>query len=179
MLPEMWTPRELFTFAAKLRTTIKNKDIPDHIESVARRLGLHKCLDTRVGGIMSEGLTKSERKRVSIGYEIIPEPPLLLLDEPTSGLDAMTSLRIAELMRREADSGKACLATIHQPQSKIFFLFSTISLSSLNGGIPKVKRPPILEYLSKTVAFTPFLVRISAQARPAGPAPITATLLSV
>ena len=114
-MPEFMTPRELFTFAAKLRTLMENKDIPEHINRVARRLGLLGCLDTRIGSRSSQSIiTTSERKRISIGYEIIPEPPLLLLDEPTSGLDAMTSLRITELMRREADSGgKAVLAVIH------------------------------------------------------------------
>jgi ATP-binding cassette, subfamily G (WHITE), eye pigment precursor transporter len=46
-----------------------------------------------IGNAVS-GISRSEQKRVSIGYEIIADPSLLLLDEPTSGLDAMTSLRI-------------------------------------------------------------------------------------
>ena len=65
---------------------------------------------------MKKGLSGGERKRTSIGYELIAEPPLLLLDEPTSGLDAVTSLKIVELMKREALYGdKALLCTIHQP----------------------------------------------------------------
>ena len=55
----------------------------------------------------------------------------------------------------------------------------TTSFSNLNDGIPKVRRPPISSYLSNTTGLTPFRTRISAQARPAGPAPTIATFLSV
>ena len=53
------------------------------------------------------------------------------------------------------------------------------SFSSLNDGIPKVSRPPISSYLSNTTGLTPLRTRISAHARPAGPAPTIATFLSV
>ncbi|CAI8226210.1 MAG: Uncharacterised protein [Marinobacterium sp. xm-d-530] len=53
------------------------------------------------------------------------------------------------------------------------------SFSSLNSGIPKVRRPPISGLRSKTTGLTPLRARMSAQPRPAGPAPIIATFLSV
>lgn len=79
---------------------------------------------------MRKGLSGGEKKRVSIGYELITDPSLLLLDEPTSGLDSFTSLKIMQNMRTEADRGMTVLATIHQPSSKIFFLFDKIILLS-------------------------------------------------
>lgn len=51
--------------------------------------------------------------------------------------------------------------------------------SSLNSGIPKVSRPPISGFLSNTTGVTPLRTSTSAQPRPAGPAPITATRLPV
>jgi ABC-type multidrug transport system ATPase subunit len=54
-----------------------------------------------------------ERKRISIGYELITNPSLMLLDEPTSGLDSSTSLRIMKLLKNETTRGMAVLATIH------------------------------------------------------------------
>ena len=53
------------------------------------------------------------------------------------------------------------------------------SFSILNSGIPKVSRPPISGRLSNTTGFTPLRTKISAQPKPAGPAPMIATFLSV
>ena len=53
------------------------------------------------------------------------------------------------------------------------------SFSILNSGIPKVSRPPISGRLSNTTGLTPLRTKISAQPRPAGPAPMIATFLSV
>ena len=85
----------------------------ERVQSVIDKLGLGQCKDTLVGGWMRKGVSGGERKRISIGYEMITNPSLLLLDEPTSGLDSSTSLRITKMIKREADRGMAVLATIH------------------------------------------------------------------
>ncbi|KIY98214.1 hypothetical protein MNEG_9748 [Monoraphidium neglectum] len=65
--------------------------------------------------------------------ELLTRPVLLFLDEPTSGLDSTTALSLCRLLRGLADSG-ACtvIATLHQPQTKIFQLFEGLIL--LRGG---------------------------------------------
>ena len=77
------------------------------------RLGLRACRDTYVGGKYIKGLSGGERKRTSIGYELITRPSLVLLDEPTSGLDSRTALRIVQLLKAEAKRGMTIVATIH------------------------------------------------------------------
>lgn len=107
------TPRESFEFAARLRTSLLPGEIPGKAQEIIDRLGLGACADTRIGGIMIKGISGGERKRTSIGYELITDPCLILLDEPTSGLDSSTALKIMLLLKKEAKMGKTIICTIH------------------------------------------------------------------
>jgi len=75
------------------------------VARILRRLGLVGCKDTMVGGFMRKGLSGGEKKRTSIGYEMITEPSLLMLDEPTSGLDSHTATMLVQMLRTEAYRG--------------------------------------------------------------------------
>jgi ABC-type multidrug transport system ATPase subunit len=75
-----------------------------------------------------KGISGGERKRTSIGYELITDPVVILLDEPTSGLDSSTALKIVQLLKNEAKSGKTVITTIHQPSGKIFKEFDRLLL---------------------------------------------------
>jgi len=63
--------------------------------------------------MFKRAISGGERKRTSIGYELITAPSLLMLDEPTSGLDSSTALRIIEVLKKEAQRGMTVMATIH------------------------------------------------------------------
>lgn len=93
------TPTELFTFATKLKTNFDAETIKLRVNTLIARLGLEKCKDTIVGGFYIKGLSGGEKKRTSIGFELVTNPKVLLLDEPTSGLDSSTAYSIGKLLK--------------------------------------------------------------------------------
>jgi ABC-type multidrug transport system ATPase subunit len=77
-------------------------------------LGLEKCKDTVIGSILKKTISGGERKRTSIGVELITDPSMILLDEPTSGLDSFMAKSICRLLSKLAhEQGKTIISTIH------------------------------------------------------------------
>lgn len=102
------------------------------VEAIIAELGLEKCQHTMIGNTFLRGVSGGERKRVSIGHEMLVDPSLLLLDEPTSGLDSTTASRIIVTLQELARGGRTIITTIHQPSSRIFQMFDKLIL--LSGG---------------------------------------------
>lgn len=119
---------------------LKGDQIKAKVDDVIKKLSLEACKQTIIGGWLRKGVSGGERKRISIGYELISNPSLMLLDEPTSGLDSSTSLRIIRMMRTECLRGMAVLATIHQPSSELFMLCDRVIL--LSEGFTIYNGPP-------------------------------------
>jgi ABC-type multidrug transport system ATPase subunit len=87
-------------------------------------------LTTEVPGA---GLSIEQRKRVTLGVELVAKPSLLFLDEPTSGLDGQSAYNIVRFMRRLVDGGQAVLCTIHQPSAVLFDAFDALLLLAKGG----------------------------------------------
>ena len=77
-------------------------------------LSLEDCRDTLYGDDKIKGLSGGEKKRTSIGYELITDPQVLLLDEPTSGLDSATATQIIKILKKDAKERRTTIiATLH------------------------------------------------------------------
>jgi len=113
------TVREALRFSAYLRqpASVSKLDKDAYVEYIIDLLEMSKYAEAVVG-VSGEGLNVEQRKRLTIGVELVAKPKLLVfLDEPTSGLDSQTAWSICKLIRKLADHGQAILCTIHQPSA--------------------------------------------------------------
>lgn len=62
---------------------------------------------------MLRGISGGERKRTSIGVELLTNPSIIFLDEPTTGLDSSTAFNVMDLLKRIALNGRTVITTIH------------------------------------------------------------------
>jgi ABC-type transport system involved in multi-copper enzyme maturation permease subunit len=58
-------------------------------------------------------LSGGQRKRASIGLELLTKPAILVLDEPTSGLDPGLDAHVMETLRKLADDGQTVVLVTH------------------------------------------------------------------
>lgn len=133
-LHESSTPREALRFSARLRLprSTTDEEIEKLISTKLSALGLDPAADTMIGGRFKKGISGGEKRRVSIGVELVASPSIIFLDEPTSGLDSYAAARVMQLLDDVAKAGNTVLFTIHQPSSKIFSSFDKLIL--LNKG---------------------------------------------
>ncbi|PHU08714.1 ABC transporter G family member 14 [Capsicum chinense] len=138
----------VFTALLRLPQSVGREEKVRHVEHVIAELGLNKCRNSMIGGPLFRGISGGEKKRVSIGQEMLINPSLLLLDEPTSGLDSTTALRILNTVKRLASGGRTVITTIHQPSSRLYYMFDKVVL--LSEGCPIYYGPAstALEYFS-------------------------------
>ncbi|KFK40221.1 hypothetical protein AALP_AA3G346400 [Arabis alpina] len=144
------TVKETLTYAARLclPKTLTRQQKEQRALDVMQELGLERCQDTMIGGAFVRGVSGGERKRVSIGNEIIINPSLLFLDEPTSGLDSTTALKTIQMLHDIAKAGKTVITTIHQPSSRLFHGFDKLILLGRGNLLYFGKSSEAMDYFS-------------------------------
>jgi ABC-type multidrug transport system ATPase subunit len=122
------TVREALQFSALLRQPahISREDKLAYVEETLKLMEMDGYADAVVG-VPGQGLNVEERKRLTIGIELVAKPELLLfLDEPSSGLDSDTSLSIVNLLLRLKSESQALVCVIHQPSAILFERFDRL-----------------------------------------------------
>ena len=66
-------------------------------------------------------LSGGQRKRLSVGFELLRRPRLLLLDEPTSGLDPSAEAKLTGRLRQIARRGTTVVCATHLMESLRLF----------------------------------------------------------
>ncbi|KAL4890653.1 ABC-2 type transporter-domain-containing protein [Aspergillus ambiguus] len=128
------TVREALVFSALLRqpATVAREEKLAYVDQIISLLELSDIEDALIG-VPGAGLSIEQRKRVTLGVELVAKPTLLFLDEPTSGLDGQSAYNIIRFLRKLVDGGQAVLCTIHQPSAVLFEAFDSLLLLAKGG----------------------------------------------
>jgi ABC-type multidrug transport system ATPase subunit len=142
VLAPQLTVRESLYHAARMRTP---KSSVRHrksalVDTVLRRLDLESVADAPVGTPTRSVLSSGQRRRVSIGMELVSECSVLVLDEPTSGLSGLGALQIMQVLGRIAASGVTVVAVIHQPRRDMLRHIDQLAVLS-NGQLRYLGQP--------------------------------------
>jgi ABC-type multidrug transport system ATPase subunit len=129
LLPTL-TVRETLTYAAQLRlpSSVTQAESKQLVEEVIMELSLKEAADTRIGNHAHKGCSGGEKRRTSIGVQLLSNPSLLWLDEPTTGLDSTSAYQVVKTLQNLAQRGRTIIVTIHQPRSEIYSLFDNVVL---------------------------------------------------
>jgi ABC transport system ATP-binding/permease protein len=108
------TPRSELELTAALRLPpdIGRDGRSARVREVLGELGLQQRADLQIAK-----LSGGQRKRVSVGTELLTQPTLLFLDEPTSGLDPGNEQQVMTVLRELADGGRIVVVVTHATQS--------------------------------------------------------------
>lgn len=122
LLPNI-TVRETLLYAADLRmpSSVAKIHKVKIVNEIITLLGLEKCANNQ-----ARVLSGGEKKRLSIGQELVSNPQIMFFDEPTSGLDSESSYQIIAYLKDMARQGRCVVSVIHQPSSDLLELFDDI-----------------------------------------------------
>ncbi|CAL1387193.1 unnamed protein product [Linum trigynum] len=128
LLYPMLTVEETLMFAAEFRLprTLSNSKKKARVQALIDQLGLRNAAKTVIGDEGHRGVSGGERRRVSIGIDIIHDPIILFLDEPTSGLDSTSAFMVVKVLQRIAQSGSIVVMSVHQPSYRILGLLDRL-----------------------------------------------------
>lgn len=166
------TVAECIRYSALLRLP-RSTPLPEvhaRVALVLEELGLRHVADAPVGGAgRIRGISGGERRRVSIGMELVTDPSIIVLDEPTSGLDSFTAINLIRSLRQVAAGGRVVIASLHQPSKDMFYALDKVILMGhgrmlLSGrpeeaegileaaGVPCPKDTAVAEYMLKVAS---------------------------
>lgn len=131
------TVEETLMYSALLRLPGGKKEAIHRVRVLIKELGLEHVACSKIGegSGSTRGISGGEKRRLSIGIELVHDPAVAFIDEPTSGLDSASALQVITLLKQMATrQGKTIILTIHQPGFRILELLDRLVLLS-NGRV--------------------------------------------
>ncbi|EFA85848.1 ABC transporter G family protein [Heterostelium album PN500] len=146
------TVKETLAFALDCQapSSLTKQQKKDKVDLCMKSLGLYESRNTLVGDELVRGISGGQKKRVTIGVNVIGGSNLILMDEPTTGLDSSTSLDIIGRLRRiVTESSSPALITLLQPSAQLTSLFDNLMILSLGQIIYFGPLADALDYFEK------------------------------
>ena len=112
----------------RLPVEVTPEERKNKIDNVIEVLGLKG----RQEGLIAKK-SGGQKKRISIGAELISDPDLFILDEPDSGLDGVIARELFEKLRTLADEGRIIIAITHTPD-RVADLFDKVIVLARDSG---------------------------------------------
>ena len=127
---QCYTRQTDYYFIVCLNTQYANaKEIEDKVEETITSLGLEDCMNNLIGSHRRRGISGGQKKRTSIGMELVAESNVLFMDEPTTGLDAFNARNLIETIKKlTVEEAKVVILTIHQPRPDVLMMFDRFFL---------------------------------------------------
>lgn len=109
IVPTQLKVERVLSYAADLRLEEMDAELRQgRVNGVLRTLGL-----TERRGLKVSKLSGGQRKRVSVGVELLTRPGVLFADEPTSGLDPALERSLMETFKELAGEDRVVIVTTH------------------------------------------------------------------
>ncbi|KAI3332377.1 ABC transporter PeaB1 [Xylariaceae sp. AK1471] len=133
-LPTLTVAQTLrFAIRATWNAKASGATIDAAVVTLARCVGLHHVLRTKVGNSAIQGVSGGERRRVSLAEAMATCPDVLCLDNPTNGLDSSTALEFMQMMREfTSRHGCSTAMSVYQGSDSMVPLFDKVLV--INGG---------------------------------------------
>ena len=127
-------------------------EIEDLAELIMANLDL-----SRVMHIKLESLSDIQKKRASIGFELMKKPRIIFLERPTKGLDPTSALLVIRSLKKLADvQGITICSTLNRARRDSFELFdSLILLSSIGKPVYHGKVGKVGKYFNELNYYLP------------------------
>lgn len=122
LLPTLTVMESLmFSGLLRLPQRLTMAEKTQQVLNVLHELQLVHIADSKIGNEVKRGISGGEKRRVSVGMELVTSPHALMLDEPTSGLDSYNADLLVQILMDLAQARKtAVVMVIHQPSATIF-----------------------------------------------------------
>ncbi|KAK9836509.1 hypothetical protein WJX74_001987 [Apatococcus lobatus] len=114
---------------------VNQAQLRQFVDQVLELMELVVLRNSVVGLPGINGLSVEQRKRLTIGVELVANPSIIFMDEPTSGLDARAAAVVMQTVRNAVNTGRTVVCTIHQPSIEIFETFDELLLLKRGGKV--------------------------------------------